>query len=202
MDVSTQYANICADAAKSGVAYTQKAVANGVLEPLVVLYRFEELHLVHKSLWENAAGKAALIGEGWHPAYTNKGSTFGPEHITIAMNIPYDQYSAYLQRLCGNVPMYAAELKNRQIMPIYGGTQGTGAFRPMCLEEVRALVYGNTIWARGNDGSARRCKVNGKPKTWKRDTKRIEVPFKYGIYEYGTFDIADVQSGKLLIRLS
>jgi hypothetical protein len=27
---------------------------------------------------------------------------------------------------------------------------------------------------------------NGKTRTWKRDTSRIEIPFKAGIYTYGT----------------
>jgi hypothetical protein len=55
------------------------------------------------------------------------------------------------------------------------------------------------IWFASNDGSARQCKVNGKVRTWKRDKNRVEVPVKYGLYEYGTFDARDIQ--RILIPL-
>jgi hypothetical protein len=51
------------------------------------------------------------------------------------------------------------------------------------------------IWLRDKLGCARQVKVNGAVRTWKRDANRIEVPFKYGMYEYGTLyarDISDV----------
>lgn len=48
------------------------------------------------------------------------------------------------------------------------------------------------IWFRCNDGTARQCKVNGRVRTWKRDPNRIEVPIKYGLYEYGTFTQYDI----------
>lgn len=41
-------------------------------------------------------------------------------------------------------------------------------------------------------GHARRVKVNGKVRRWKRDPNRFEVPFKYGLYEYGTLTSADI----------
>uniref|UniRef100_A0A6M3LC62 Uncharacterized protein n=1 Tax=viral metagenome TaxID=1070528 RepID=A0A6M3LC62_9ZZZZ len=36
-------------------------------------------------------------------------------------------------------------------------------------------------------GEYRRCKINGRVRTWKTDPNRIEVPAKYGLYEYDTF---------------
>ena len=48
------------------------------------------------------------------------------------------------------------------------------------------------IWFRANDGTARNVKINGKVRTWKRDPNRIEVPIKYGLYEYGTLTAADI----------
>ena len=86
-------------------------------------------------------------------------------------------------------------------MSIYGGREGKGFFRSMNLEEVKALKSGNHIWAQANDMSAKQVKINGKVRTWKRDVTRVEVPFKYGLYEYGTFSLSDVQAGKLLVRL-
>lgn len=47
------------------------------------------------------------------------------------------------------------------------------------------------------DGTSRTCKVNGKVRTWKRDPNRVEVPIKYGLYEYGTFEARDI--GRILI---
>lgn len=41
-------------------------------------------------------------------------------------------------------------------------------------------------------GNARRVKVNGKVRTWKRDATRIEVPCKYGMYEYFTLTARDI----------
>jgi len=48
------------------------------------------------------------------------------------------------------------------------------------------------LWFHSNDGTARRIKVNGKVRTWKRDKNRVEVPVKYGLYEYGTFTAYDI----------
>jgi hypothetical protein len=48
------------------------------------------------------------------------------------------------------------------------------------------------IWFRSNDGLARQLKINGSVRTWKRDAGRIEIPVKYGLYEYGTFTADDI----------
>ena len=50
----------------------------------------------------------------------------------------------------------------------------------------------NHIWFKSLDGTARRCRVNGKVRTWKRDKDRVEVPVKYGMYEYGCFTQRDI----------
>lgn len=50
------------------------------------------------------------------------------------------------------------------------------------------------------DNTARNCKVNGAVKTWKRNPNRVEVPIKYGMYEYGTFYAEDI--GRILIPVS
>ena len=36
-----------------------------------------------------------------------------------------------------------------------------------------------------SDGSARRWKVNGMPKTWIRKPGNVSVPVKHGLYTYG-----------------
>lgn len=48
------------------------------------------------------------------------------------------------------------------------------------------------IWLRDGRGNARTVKVNGKVRTWKRDPNRIEVPYKYGLYEYGVLTASDI----------
>lgn len=85
----------------------------------------------------------------------------------------------------------AGKPKGNPVYKKYSGREGSGEFRPMLLEEAFMLKYGDTIWALGRDGSAIRVKVNGKPKTWKRTPGKIEVPYKYGMYEYGTLHSRD-----------
>jgi hypothetical protein len=58
------------------------------------------------------------------------------------------------------------------------------------------------IWFRANDGTARQAKVNGKVRTWKRDPNRIEVPVKYGMYEYATFYAHDIARILIPVRES
>ena len=81
------------------------------------------------------------------------------------------------------------------------GKRGEGEFRAMSLEEVKALHYGEHIWFLTVQGDAREAKVNGQPKTWKRDLTRVELPIKYGIYEYATFDARDIANGRVLVEL-
>lgn len=73
-------------------------------------------------------------------------------------------------------------------------------FRYMTKEEILNLSYGNRVWFLANDGTARQLKINGKVRTWKRDTDRIEVPVKYGMYEYGQLNLTQALS-PLLIRV-
>lgn len=49
------------------------------------------------------------------------------------------------------------------------------------------------------NGMARTAKVNGKVRTWKRDPNRIEIPLKYGMYEYTIFTASDI--GRVLIPI-
>lgn len=75
-----------------------------------------------------------------------------------------------------------------------------GIFRSMTFEEIKALTYNDHPWTKLNNNKAGQCKVNGKIRTWVRDTERIEVPCKYGMYECYTFTRRDID--RLLIRIS
>ena len=88
-----------------------------------------------------------------------------------------------------------------QTLKKYAGKEGEGKFRPMTFDEAKALSYGQHIWFVSLSGDARQIKVNGAPKTWKRDATRIEVPAKYGMYEYATFDARDIANGRLLVEV-
>lgn len=83
----------------------------------------------------------------------------------------------------------------------YAGREGNGNFRAMTFEEASALTYGQQIWMLSVNGDARRVKVNGQPKRWKRDATRIEVSLKYGMYEYARFDERDISQGRLLVEV-
>lgn len=63
--------------------------------------------------------------------------------------------------------------------------------RHMTLDEIKALGYGDHASFIANDGTVRNIKINGAVRRWKREANRIEVPVKYGLREYGTFDAAE-----------
>jgi hypothetical protein len=79
-------------------------------------------------------------------------------------------------------------------LPCYGGTRGNLTFRtPANVGEM--VSHCNThshIWFRSIQGDARQAKVNGVVRTWKRDANRVEVPLKYGMYEYVTLEARDI----------
>jgi hypothetical protein len=85
---------------------------------------------------------------------------------------------------------------------LYGGREGHAEFRTMALEEAKMLRSGETIWFVANDGSARRLKVNGQVRRWKRQPDKIEVPVKYGMYEYDILSSSDFGfNGRVLVHL-
>jgi hypothetical protein len=55
-------------------------------------------------------------------------------------------------------------------------------FRPMTNADALALVWGEFDFC-AVDGTARRCRVSGETKRWKRDRERFRIPCKYGMYE-------------------
>ena len=64
-------------------------------------------------------------------------------------------------------------------------------YRSITFDECLKLSYGDKVFFIDNSGKVRQCKINGKVKTWKRDKERIEIPCKYGLYEYFTFTKSD-----------
>lgn len=62
----------------------------------------------------------------------------------------------------------------------------TAEYVRMSAEQARRLQAGMPVLFLGVGGKVFRAKVNGSPKTWKRDPTRVEVPLKYGIRDYFT----------------
>ena len=58
----------------------------------------------------------------------------------------------------------------------------------MTLQEAKNLAIRQIIYHAyfpNADGSPQRWVVNGQVKTWKRDSNRVRVPVKRGLYEFG-----------------
>jgi len=58
---------------------------------------------------------------------------------------------------------------------------------PITLEQAKGLKHGDIVHHETNynaDGSCQRWRINGKVKTWKRDTGRIRIPVKNGLYKF------------------
>lgn len=72
--------------------------------------------------------------------------------------------------------------------------------RRMTLEEVKALRPGQRVDFIANDGQLRQLTINGNVQTWKRDAQRVEVPVKYGMYEYARLDTAEALQ-RLVVRV-
>lgn len=56
-------------------------------------------------------------------------------------------------------------------------------YRKMTVSEAQSLQWGCDLHALAHNGVIRRVRLNGAVKTWKRDTSRVSVPLKYGMYE-------------------
>jgi hypothetical protein len=82
-------------------------------------------------------------------------------------------------------------------------TPEVSTYRAMTVEEAKGLRYGQTVWFLANSGTARQAKVNGAPKTWKKDSARVEVPLKYGLYDFfRDTNCADGTMLRLLVPVS
>lgn len=62
-------------------------------------------------------------------------------------------------------------------------------FESVTLEEAKNLQHGNILHIPKNPllSKGKRCfnwRVNGKVKTWKRSPHKVQVPLKYGLYDY------------------
>lgn len=59
--------------------------------------------------------------------------------------------------------------------------------KPITLAEAKALKPGQIIYdmtLKNHDKTPARWRVNGQVQTWKRDSSRVRVPLKHGLYAY------------------
>lgn len=80
---------------------------------------------------------------------------------------------------------------------LVGRTKDEREFRiPASVDEAESHCNANRrVWFLASDGRAVEVTVNGKVRRWKRDRNRIEVPVKYGLWEYYTC----TEIGRILI---
>jgi hypothetical protein len=71
-------------------------------------------------------------------------------------------------------------------------------FRPVTISEVLTWYVGQHFWIIGREGKVFEVRTSGRVKTWKRDPERVEVPFKYGMYENGRITSDDILAGRVL----
>ena len=67
-------------------------------------------------------------------------------------------------------------------------------YRSITLDEAKALSYGDHVKILDRNGAVADAKINGAVRRWKRDVDRIEIPCKYGLYEYFTLTNHDYDS--------
>ena len=63
--------------------------------------------------------------------------------------------------------------------------------RTLTRDEVLALQSGAHAVVVLNNGRLGTVKINGEVRRWKRDPDRVEVPVKYGMYEYATLSLKE-----------
>ena len=69
---------------------------------------------------------------------------------------------------------------------------------PITLEQAKALQFGDYIYSNqftnADNKTPRRWRINGQIKLWKRDSNRIQIPVKYGLYNHGYICYGEVNS--------
>jgi hypothetical protein len=86
-------------------------------------------------------------------------------------------------------------------LPYYGDQNDQRTYQrcPSIDDAERICTLQSHVIIETRNGEARQVKVNGRVRRWKRDRNRIEIPLKYGMYEYVTFTSVDVE--RILIHV-
>ena len=70
-------------------------------------------------------------------------------------------------------------------------------FRQATLHDVQTAQHGDEFYSLEGD----KWRANGKPKLWKRSPDRVELPVKFGLYDYGYIREGDIRAGIVFIRI-
>lgn len=71
-----------------------------------------------------------------------------------------------------------------------GNREPEKTYRLMSWLETSQLHYGQHVEVIDLHDQVRTVKINGSPKTWKTRPGNVSIPWKYGMYEYGTTSYA------------
>jgi hypothetical protein len=55
----------------------------------------------------------------------------------------------------------------------------------LALQDVKKLDYGDVVYLKADCGHFLKVRINGKTKIWKRNSNKVRIPYKYGLYENG-----------------
>ena len=72
-------------------------------------------------------------------------------------------------------------------------------YRYMTATEAKNLHYGDHVSMLDQYGHVATVKINGAPKTWKTRPFDVDVPWKFGLYEYGTESFRAYRTETLLV---
>ena len=88
-------------------------------------------------------------------------------------------------------------MEQRQVILSGSGKGKSRNVRPMHIDELKRLSYGDHVLvSTGYFGQNRlnglvSVKVNGRPKVWKTRPDDVDIPIKYGLYEYARVEYRD-----------
>jgi hypothetical protein len=66
-----------------------------------------------------------------------------------------------------------------------------GDGRILTLNELKNLTH-SEVYIQGKCGHFLKVRINGQVKTWKRNPDKVQIPYKYGLYEYGYITENDI----------
>ena len=76
---------------------------------------------------------------------------------------------------------------------------------PITLKQAKSLTWSSNlehVTLKNADKTPMRFRVNGAVKTWKRDSNRIRVPLKHGLYDNGYLVNGTCEGGRFELNLS
>ena len=76
---------------------------------------------------------------------------------------------------------------------------------PITLEQAKNVTWNDSFehdTLKNADGTPMRFRLNGAVKTWVRDTSRIRIPVKHGLYDYGVITNGTNEGNQFTLDIS